>query len=52
MFILWDVWCSFGAVAVTKHGLHRNLGRSSPINRAFYREKITGWSPGYSMENP
>ena len=46
------VWCSFGAVAVTKHGLHRHLGRSAPIIEAFYREKITGYSPGYSMESP
>ena len=36
------VWCSFGAVAVTKHGLHRHLGRSSPLIEAFYGEKITG----------
>jgi hypothetical protein len=52
MIKLWDVWCSFGAVAVTKHGLYRHLGRSSPIIAAFYGEKITGWSPRYSMENP
>jgi len=46
------VWCSFGAVTVAKHGLHRHLGRSSTKIEAFYREKVTGWSPGYSMENP
>ena len=36
------VWCSFGAVAVTKHGLHRHLGRSFPLIEAFYGEKTTG----------